>query len=104
MYIKVTLFVFILGKLNHDVALLAIGGGYDLGLIKALGQPGITNIQDFVHAGGSYLGICSGAYFACDRIEFDKGGPQEVLGDRKLKFFPGNIYIIKQIVYTFKSS
>lgn len=73
--------------------MLAIGGGYDLGLIKALGETGMTNIRNFIHDGGSYLGICSGAYFACDRIEFDKDGPQQVIGDRHLKFFPGkNIF------------
>ncbi|XP_045176309.2 uncharacterized protein LOC123536883 [Mercenaria mercenaria] len=77
------------GRLAEGTALLVIGGGYDLGLIKALGQEGMTNIKDYVNAGGSYLGICSGAYFACDRIEFDKYGPLEVLGERFLKFYSG---------------
>lgn len=30
---------------------------------------------DYVHAGGSYLGLCAGAYYACDRIEFELGTP-----------------------------
>ncbi|KAH3884120.1 uncharacterized protein LOC127836209 isoform X2 [Dreissena polymorpha] len=77
------------GDLSKRVHLLAIGGGYDLGLIEALGSRGMANIRDFVHSGGAYLGICSGAYFACDRIEFDKDGPLQVVGDRELKFFPG---------------
>ncbi|KAL4225722.1 hypothetical protein ACF0H5_016411 [Mactra antiquata] len=77
------------GKLCSDTSLLAIGGGYDLGLIQSLGEVGMTNIKNYVHSGGSYLGICSGAYFACDRIEFDKDGPLEVVGDRFLKFYPG---------------
>ena len=55
----------------------------------ALGAIGMSKIKDYVTQGGSYLGICSGAYFACDRIEFDKGGPLEVIGERFLKFHPG---------------
>jgi len=85
--------LYVLGGLNSNVRLLAIGGGYDLGLISALGDSGMVNIGDYVRSGGSYLGACSGAYFACDRIEFDKGGPLEVVGDRKLKFFPGKVLL-----------
>jgi biotin--protein ligase len=69
--------------------LLAIGGGYDLGLIEALGVEGMANIKEYVSTGGSYLGICAGAYFACDSIEFDQGGPLEVVGERSLKFCSG---------------
>ncbi|XP_048728124.1 uncharacterized protein LOC125646045 isoform X2 [Ostrea edulis] len=77
------------GAWRDSAALYVIGGGYDLGLIKALGPEGMNKIQEFVQRGGSYLGICSGAYFACSYIEFDKGGPLEVCGDRHLKFYPG---------------
>ena len=28
---------------------------------------------DFVEAGGAYLGLCAGAYYACARIEFELG-------------------------------
>lgn len=79
----------VVGKFTpDDTALLAIGGGYDLGLIETLGARGMSNIRDYVMAGGSYLGICCGAYFASDKIEFDKGGPLEVVGERYLKFYP----------------
>lgn len=91
-------FKYFTGRLAKDVALLAIGGGYDLGLIEALGACGMKNIQDYVMAGGSYLGICSGAYFACDRIEFDKSGPQEVVGERFLKFYPGMPLNIQKLI------
>ncbi|XP_061173637.1 uncharacterized protein LOC133182805 [Saccostrea echinata] len=79
----------IIGSWCDTAALYVIGGGYDLGLIEALGPAGMNKIQEYVHHGGSYLGICSGAYFACSYIEFDKGGPLEVCGDRQLKFYPG---------------
>ncbi|XP_071100334.1 uncharacterized protein [Haliotis cracherodii] len=77
------------GHWVKDAALLAVGGGYDLGLIRALGDRGIQIIRNYVLQGGSYLGLCSGGYFACDFIEFDKGGPLDVCGERHLKFFPG---------------
>ncbi|OWF45858.1 biotin--protein ligase-like [Mizuhopecten yessoensis] len=77
------------GAWRSSTALYVIGGGYDLGFITALGDEGTIKIRDYVRTGGRYLGICAGAYFACDRIEFDKGGPQQVCGDRILKFFPG---------------
>lgn len=71
--------------------MLAIGGGYDTGYIQALQSDGIRNIKNYVEGGGSYLGICAGAYLACRRIEFDKGGKFEVCGSRDLGFFPGKI-------------
>ncbi|XP_033739935.1 biotin--protein ligase-like [Pecten maximus] len=77
------------GTWTSSTALYVIGGGYDLGFIRALGDEGTLKIRDYVRAGGRYLGICAGAYFACNSIEFDKGGPQQVCGDRILRFFPG---------------
>lgn len=71
--------------------MLAIGGGYDTGYIQALQSDGIRNIKNYVEGGGSYLGICAGAYLACRRIEFDKGGKFEVCGSRNLGFFQGKI-------------
>lgn len=44
---------------------------------------------EFVTQGGSYLGLCAGAYYACARVEFEPGTPLEVVGDRELAFFPG---------------
>jgi len=73
---------------SHKV-FLCIGGGFDLGYLKALSTHGPAQIRSFVEAGGNYVGICAGAYFACYSIEFDRNGPLEVMGDRPLKFFPG---------------
>lgn len=75
-----------------DCQLMVFGGGYDLGFEAAVGKNGAKIIQDFVKNGGSYLGLCAGAYWACDYIEFDKDGPLEVVGERRLKFFPGMCY------------
>jgi biotin--protein ligase len=76
------------GALWGDCLLLIMPGGRDVPYLKALGQTGINNIKHFVLQGGSYLGICAGAYFACDTIEFQKGGPLQVVGERYLKFYP----------------
>ncbi|XP_060065061.1 uncharacterized protein LOC132545392 [Ylistrum balloti] len=77
------------GTWKKSTALYVIGGGYDLGFIRALGDKGTLQIRQYVLDGGCYLGLCAGSYFGCDYIEFDKNGPQEVCGERILKFFPG---------------
>ena len=67
-------------ELDMSVRLLCIGGGFDLGYVKTLGLEGMRIIREFVQTGGNYLGICAGAYFATDYVQFDAGGPLEVTG------------------------
>jgi biotin--protein ligase len=76
---------------TSNCALLAFPGGRDLGYLSSLGELGCARIADWVrNQGGRYLGLCAGAYFASDRIEFESGREGfEVIGDRPLKFFPG---------------
>lgn len=69
--------------------LLIIPGGRDLPYQKALRGSANRHIRQFVERGGRYLGICAGAYYASAFVEFEKGGPLEVLGARPLQFFPG---------------
>ncbi len=68
---------------------LIFPGGRDIPYHRAC--KGIANhhIRSYVEQGGKYFGICAGSYYGCASIEFEKGGPLEVLGDRELKFFPG---------------
>ena len=77
------------GDWQDSCAALVLGGGYDLGFLQSLGQEGTDEIRSFVLQGGTYIGICAGAYFACDHIEFEKGSKMEVCGNRPLKFYPG---------------
>jgi hypothetical protein len=49
----------------------------------------VIHAAEYVSAGGAYLGLCAGAYYACSRVEFEPGGPLQVRGDRELGFFPG---------------
>jgi biotin--protein ligase len=74
---------------QDKVHLVIFPGGRDLPYHKALkGEPN-RQIADFVHKGGKFLGICAGGYYGSARIEFEQGGPLEVLGERELRFFPG---------------
>jgi glutamine amidotransferase-like uncharacterized protein len=77
------------GGWEEKSSLLIIPGGRDVYYHEALKKGGAERIRRFVTEGGSYLGICAGAYFACSEIEFEKGGPLEVCGKRPLAFFPG---------------
>ncbi len=79
----------ILGQWKKDAALFIMPGGTDLGYVKKLQGAGNSMIKDYVNGGGSYLGICAGAYYGASYIEFDKGGNFEVVGPRELQFFDG---------------
>jgi len=51
---------------------------------------GCDIIRNFVEKkGGTYIGFCAGAYFACSQVQFEMGTPLEVEGDRPLALFPG---------------
>lgn len=80
----------IAGKWMHKTALFIMPGGADRPYLEKLQGQGNLNIKKYVQNGGKYLGICAGAYYAADRIEFAKGDAAlEVIGDRELKFYPG---------------
>lgn len=69
--------------------LLIFPGGRDLPYKEALhGEPN-AKIRKYVENGGSYLGICAGAYYGSGYVEFEKGYPLEVVQERELAFFPG---------------
>ena len=67
-------------------ALLVIPGGRDLPYVDELTRKTrvTKRIREYVLEGGSFLGICAGAYFGSSRVEFDLGGDMEVKGDREL--------------------
>lgn len=78
------------GFLRNSCSLLVLPGGRDLPYHIDLSGAGNKEIQDFIHSGGSYLGLCAGGYYGADYIEFSKGDPMlEVCGERELKLFPG---------------
>ena len=66
-------------------------GGRDIPYTRSLKGTGTEQIRRFVEAGGKYIGVCAGAYFAGSFVSFDKEGPLEVLGERELKFYSGTV-------------
>eukprot|EP00878_Enallax_costatus_P006658 GHUV01006977.1.p1 GENE.GHUV01006977.1~~GHUV01006977.1.p1 ORF type:complete len:456 (+),score=139.45 GHUV01006977.1:2006-3373(+) len=77
------------GSWASSAALLVMPGGADLPYCKHLNGKGNKLIKEYVRSGGSYLGLCAGAYYACSRVEFEPGSQLQVVGDRELAFFPG---------------
>ena len=69
--------------------LLIIGGGRDIPYAYSLNGKLNKIIKEFVNSGGSYFGICAGAYYASDNFEFSCGTTDEIIAKRELKFFPG---------------
>lgn len=58
--------------LGNDVALFIMPGGAATPFLQKLKVLGNEKIKDYVAAGGNYLGICAGAYYACTMVEFEK--------------------------------
>ncbi|MGC2595433.1 MAG: BPL-N domain-containing protein [Rhabdochlamydiaceae bacterium] len=75
---------------EKETSLLIVPGGRDVFYHSLLNGKGTDKIRSFIEKGGKYLGICAGAYFACKKIEFEKGGPLEVCAPRSLQLFPGS--------------
>lgn len=50
----------------------------------AIDSAGLQHIRDLVSAGGFYMGMCAGSYFACDSIEWEGG-----IYDYQLELFNG---------------
>ena len=69
--------------------LLVMPGGRSLPFYQTLGDVGNRNIIDFVKAGGTYLGLCAGAYYATRKTLFACGLPHEIQLDGALNFFEG---------------
>lgn len=74
---------------RKETSLLIIPGGRDIPYDRKLKGQGTANIRKFVEEGGSFLGICAGAYFASAEVIFEKGTSLEVHEKRELSFFPG---------------
>jgi biotin--protein ligase len=73
-----------------STALLVMPGGRDLPYCEALEGAGNARIMSFVRNGGSYLGLCAGAYYASARVEFELNDPMlAVAGQRELQFLKG---------------
>jgi glutamine amidotransferase-like uncharacterized protein len=75
---------------DHALAFV-MPGGADLPYVKKLNGEGNKIIRSYVEAGGTYIGICAGAYYGSSFCDFHRGDDRgyEVLGARELSFFKG---------------
>ena len=80
------------GDWQENTALFVLPGGADLPYVRSLSGKGNEKIRQFVESGGSFLGLCAGAYYAGNYVNFAKGTEIEVQGRRELAFFPGTIH------------
>lgn len=78
----------ILDGVLDDCVMLVIPGGRDLPYCAKLNGKGNQQIRQFVARGGVYLGICAGAYYACEALDF-QGRDYDVKGSRELALFAG---------------
>ncbi len=60
-------------------------GGYAYYYKLAINETGLEKIRSFVREGGAYWGICAGAYFASDSVQWEEDG----LLDYPLDLFDG---------------
>ncbi|KAK9916190.1 hypothetical protein WJX75_009851 [Coccomyxa subellipsoidea] len=77
------------GTWQDGCLMLVMPGGADLPYCRQLNGHGNSLIRGFVEAGGAYLGLCAGAYYACSYVYFALGTKLEVKGARELAFFLG---------------
>lgn len=56
---------------QYDIIVFA--GGSGSGQAKAIGEKGLEAVRSYVKNGGSYLGICAGAYLACSNYTWSLG-------------------------------
>ena len=66
------------GGWEEETDLFIMPGGRDRLYHAALLGAGNLKIRSFVERGGTYLGLCAGAYYGCRSIEFEKGFPLEI--------------------------
>ena len=69
--------------------LLVMPGGADKPYCEALNGEGNKRIKQFIQSGGSYLGICAGAYYASTIVLFDENGPDTISEPRELELYHG---------------
>lgn len=61
------------GALNTDVLMFVMPGGAANPYRQKLQKQGNRFIYDYVANGGTYFGICAGAYYACRETLFEQG-------------------------------
>jgi len=88
---------------NLQETIFIMPGGRDLPYLEKLGDEGAEQIMNFIRMGGTYVGLCAGAYFGASNVVFEPNTLLEVIGERPLKLINGvaygTLYPEKQFVY-----
>lgn len=77
------------GVLTKSTKAFFIPGGASRYVADKLNGTGNRLIKEYVNNGGLYIGICSGAYYACRRTEWRQGEETGICVDNELAFFDG---------------
>lgn len=77
------------GVLDDTVELFVMPGGAARYKAAKLNGAGYNQIRKYVEQGGSYLGICAGAYSACETTDWARGTAFEIQTSNELVLFPG---------------
>ena len=64
------------GVLDRNVRALFLGGGAGNPFMQKLAGIGNERIRAYVENGGTYFGICAGAYYACRDVVFEADIPE----------------------------
>ena len=70
--------------------LFIVPGGRSLPFYDKLGKAGNQNIKNFVEQGGTYFGLCAGAYYASTKTIFAENSPLALFLPGELHFFQGS--------------
>src|SRR5690606_9878232 len=77
------------GCLKKGVQAFIMPGGASRYAAAKLNGAGNKAILDYVSGGGTYIGICAGAYYAARAIEWKKGQKDEILVENELSLYLG---------------
>lgn len=77
------------GVLDKSPDAFIMPGGASRYVADKLDGPGNAAIRAYVEQGGTYIGLCAGAYYACRRTRWRAGMDGEIITNNELAFFPG---------------
>ena len=77
------------GVLQHNVQFFIMPGGASRYKEAKLRGRRTELIKSYIASGGTYIGICAGAYMACEFTEWGLGTRYELICSNELGLFPG---------------
>lgn len=78
------------GALNDNPNAFVMPGGASRYKANKLNGAGNAAIKRYVQNGGTYMGICAGAYYACANTVWAAGTANEIITPNELAFFNGD--------------